>query len=85
MYKRQTQGEARGPAWSVETLTSAENWLGRQVRVTLNSGKQVEGRLERVGDRELEIARMLDTGEVVYPILKRAISTFEVWRRAQPD
>jgi hypothetical protein len=80
-----TQGEARGPAWLVETLTSAENWLGRQVRVTLNSGKQVEGRLERVGDRELEIARMLDTGEVVYPILKRAISTFEVWRRAQPD
>ena len=71
--------------WYPGDLASADGWLGQQVRVTLNNGKQVEGRLARVGERELEIVRMIGSGEASYPILKRAIRTFEVWRRGRPD
>ncbi|HLV76925.1 MAG TPA: acetylornithine deacetylase [Marinobacter sp.] len=68
------------PQWYSETVDRADQWLGRQVRVTLSNGNLVEGRLEQVGERELEVARMVGGGEVVYPILNRAIDEFEVWR-----
>ena len=71
--------------WYPEPLDAANNWQGRQVRVTLNNGNQVEGRLQRIGERELEVARIVGSGEVAYPILKRAITRFEVWRRGQPE
>ena len=78
------QAPAQVSRWSVEPVESAANWQGRQVRVTLNNGNQVEGRLDRISERELEIARLVDGGEVAYPILKRAINRFEVWRRGRP-
>lgn len=71
--------------WYLESLETADSWLGRRVRVTLNNGNQVEGRLDRVAERELEVVRIVSSGEMAYPILIRAISTFEVWRRGQPD
>ncbi len=71
--------------WYSENLETANNWLGDRVRVTLDNGNQVEGRLDRVGERELEIARMVSSGEVAYPIRIRAIRTFEVWRRSSSE
>ncbi len=69
--------------WYAEPLASAERWLGRQIRVTLSNDNVVEGRLVTVGDRELEVARLVGGGEVVYPILLRAVTRFEVWRRGR--
>ncbi|MGM0952914.1 MAG: acetylornithine deacetylase [Pseudomonadota bacterium] len=71
--------------WYPENLEAADDWLGHRARVTLSNGNQVEGRLDRVGEQELELARMVSSGEVAYPIQVRAISTFEVWRRGRPD
>lgn len=71
--------------WHVESLESANNWLGRQVRVRLSNTNALEGKLVSVGERELEIARSVAGGEMAYPILIRAIRQFEVWRRGRPD
>lgn len=71
--------------WYAQELDSAQQWIGRQVRVTLSNDNQVEGRLVSVGERELEVSRTVAGGEVAYPILIRAIRQFEVWRRGRPD
>ena len=70
-------------SWYQEPIESGNQWLGRQVRVTLSNGNSVEGRLVSVGERELEVARLVGGGEVVYPMLIRAVDTFEVWRRGR--
>jgi hypothetical protein len=71
--------------WYPAELEGAQAWLGRQVRVTLSNGNQVEGRLVSVGERELEVSRTVAGGEVAYPILIRAITQFDVWRRGRAD
>lgn len=71
--------------WYADELENAQIWIGRQVRVTLSNGNQVEGRLVSVGERELEVSRTVAGGEVAYPILIRAIRQFDVWRRGRPD
>ncbi len=70
--------------WYPDSVENANTWLGRRVRVTLSNENQVEGgRLVSVGERDMEIARTVaGGGEVAYPpILIRAITQFEVWRR----
>lgn len=69
--------------WNIADRDNAESWIGRTVRVTLENGNVVEGRLESVGDSRMEIARLMDGGEVAYPIAIRLIATFEVWRHGQ--
>ncbi|WP_148864426.1 LSm family protein [Marinobacter fonticola] len=59
----------------------ARRWLGKNVRVALSSGRVVEGRLSGVDDRRLEVTRIVDGGEVAYPLANSAITLFEVWRR----
>ncbi len=71
-----------GPAWYVSSAAAAAPWLDRAVRVTLENGRVVEGRLAGITDERLNIARKTDGGEVAYPIPLKAISRFEVWRRA---
>ncbi|MGC8120696.1 acetylornithine deacetylase [Marinobacter sp. VGCF2001] len=71
--------------WYPESIDRANDWLGRRVRVTLSNDNQVDGRLAGVGEREVEIARTVAGGEVAYPILIRAITQFEVWRRGRPE
>ena len=71
--------------WYPDSVESANIWLGRRVRVTLSNENQVEGRLVSVGERDMEIARTVAGGEVAYPILIRAITQFEVWRRGRPE
>ncbi|MEX2476277.1 acetylornithine deacetylase [Marinobacter sp.] len=69
--------------WHPADATDAGRWLGRPVKVTLSNGNVVEGRLASVDERTLEIARLVGGGEVAYPIVIRAMDTFEVWRRGQ--
>lgn len=69
--------------WHTEDIGQATAWVGRKVRVTLSNGNVVEGRLARVTERRLEIARAVAGGEVAYPIAARTITSFEVWRRGQ--
>lgn len=70
-------------AWFPEPLATADQWIGRRVRVTLSNDNVVDGRLVSVSDRELEVARVVAGGEVAYPMLIRAITNFEVWRRGR--
>ncbi|MDL0431077.1 acetylornithine deacetylase [Marinobacter sp. TBZ242] len=69
--------------WNTVDKEDAESWAGQTVRVTLENGNVVEGRLVSVGDSRMEVARLLDGGEVAYPIAIRLIATFEVWRHGQ--
>ncbi|MBJ6136653.1 acetylornithine deacetylase [Marinobacter litoralis] len=73
------------PQWFAEPVENAGLWQGQTVRVTLSNGKTVEGRLVSVGERELEVARMIAGGEVAYPMLIRAVARFEVWRRGRAN
>jgi len=69
--------------WYADSVDNAGLWIGHRVRVTLSNDNVVEGRLDRVGDRELEVARAVGGGEVAYPMLLRAVAGFEVWRRGR--
>lgn len=60
----------------------AGRWLGKDVRIALSSGRVVEGRLSGVADGRLEVTRIVDGGEVAYPLAKSAITLFEVRRRS---
>lgn len=69
--------------WYPADVAEAVRWTGRTVKATLSNGNVVEGRLASVGEQTLEIARIVGGGEVAYPIVIRAIESFEVWRRGQ--
>ncbi|MGQ7273625.1 hypothetical protein [Marinobacter sp. V034] len=65
----------------ISDAEEASRWVGRDVRVTLSSGRVVEGRLSGTDDRRLNLTRIVDGGEVAYPLPVTAITLFEVWRR----
>lgn len=69
--------------WNPAQSDNAAALVGQTVRVTLDNGNVVEGRLVSVGDERLDIARQVEGGEVAYPIAIRRIASFEVWRRGQ--
>ncbi|MDK9556359.1 acetylornithine deacetylase [Marinobacter sp. M216] len=69
--------------WYAGSIKTAGQWIDRRVRVTLSNNNVVEGRLVSVSDRELEVARVVAGGEVAYPMLVRAITDLEVWRRGR--
>jgi len=69
--------------WYAASVENASEWIGRQVRVTLSNDNVVEGRLVSVSERELEVARLVAGGEVAYPMLLRAVTSLEVWRRGR--
>lgn len=79
--EQQENPEVQG--WYAASVENASQWIGRQVRVTLSNDNVVEGRLVSVSERELEVARVVAGGEVAYPMLARAITGFEVWRRGR--
>jgi hypothetical protein len=77
-----TAPEPTEPGWRSVPLEDAGRWIGQTVRVTLSTGRVVEGRLERVEDgEELEVTRMVNGGEVAYPMAQRAVTGFEIWYR----
>lgn len=69
--------------WQPADTADAEAMTGQTVRVTLANGNVVEGRLASISDERIEVVRLMDGGEVAYPIAIRLIDTFEVWRRGQ--
>lgn len=68
-------------SFRISDAAGASRWVGRDVRVTLSSGRVVEGRLSGMDDRRLNLTRIVDGGEVAYPLPVTAITLFEVWRR----
>lgn len=69
--------------WYGADMANADQWIDYKVRVTLSNDNVVEGRLVSVSEKELEVARVVAGGEVAYPMLTRAITNFEVWRRGR--
>lgn len=69
------------PDWRPSPVAEAARWLERRVRVTLDSGRVVEGRLAGVTETRLSVAQALDGGEVAYPIAITGVTEFDVWRR----
>ncbi len=69
--------------WRTQPVVVASQWLGHRVRVELSSGRTVEGRLVRADERQLEVARPVDGGEVAYPIATAAVTRFDIWRRGR--
>lgn len=77
-------GTGRGEAgWQPAETENAIELTGQTVRVTLANGNVVEGRLADTDENRMEVVRLVDGGEVAYPIAIRLIATFEVWRRSQ--
>lgn len=74
--------QSAAPGWRTRALADAGQWRGHQVRVTLRNGRMVEGRLDAVSERQLDVARPVDGGEVVYPLARSSVSGFEVWQRS---
>ncbi len=71
------------PGWQAADIADAEALKGQTVRVTLANGNLVEGRLAVVDDKRLAVVRLVNGGEVAYPIAIRLIESFEVWRRGR--
>jgi hypothetical protein len=71
------------PRWQTADVEDAPAMTGQTVRVTLANGNIVEGRMAGIVDERMEVVRLVDGGEVAYPIAIRLIETFEIWRRGQ--
>ena len=69
------------PGFMDEPVTEAARWLNRQVRVSLVSGRVVEGRLIAADSEQLNVGRMMDGGEMGYQISLRGVENFQVWRQ----
>lgn len=68
-------------AWRDTPPGSLDQWLDRQVRVTLASGRSLEGRLSAINERQLQVARIVDGGEFATSARREDVVTLEVWRR----
>ena len=73
--------QADHPAWRATPLASGGQWQERQVRVTLKSGRSLEGRLSAINERQLQVSRVIEGGEFASSAGFRDIAVFEVWRR----
>lgn len=69
--------------WHTANISQASNWAGHKIRITLSSGNVIEGRLERMTSRELDVSREVAGGTMSYPIALRSITMLEVWRRGR--
>ncbi|PAV25644.1 hypothetical protein CF392_09760 [Tamilnaduibacter salinus] len=74
-----------GPAYRAVGPEAYGDQLGRDVRIELDTGRVVEGRLSGVSEHVLEVTRMMDGGEVAYPLDREAIVRFAVWRAVPTD
>lgn len=70
------------PAFRLTPVSDAERWRGRTVRLDLASGRNLEGRLAGVSEQQLDVVRLVNGGEVTYPIARDQITRFSVFRRA---
>lgn len=65
----------------VSEIERAAAWIDRRVRVTLHSGRTLQGRLLSRDEQSLHIHQLIEGGEVIQPVAVENIETFEVWRR----
>ena len=61
-------------------LEVADTFLKRRAIVELDSGKTVEGVIILVDEHIIEIEQIVTGGKVSYPLRKRNIISFKVWR-----
>jgi hypothetical protein len=71
------------PGWQPADPANAAALKGQTVKVTLANGNLVEGRLAEIDDERLEVVRLVNGGEVAYPVAIGSIERLEVWRRGQ--
>jgi len=83
-FTAQQPQTASAEGWLVQPVAAAEQWLGQKVRITLRNNNRVAGRLVRVTDDEIEVARLVAGGEVAYSMQRVAVAGLEVWRRNRP-
>jgi hypothetical protein len=83
-FKAQQSQTESAEGWLVQPAAVADQWLGQKVRITLRNNNRVAGRLVRVTDDQIEVARLVAGGEVAYPMQRAAVAGFEVWRRNRP-
>lgn len=58
----------------------ADTYLKRRVLIELDSGKTVEGAIIMVDEHIIEVEQIVTGGKVSYPLRKRNITSFKVWR-----
>lgn len=61
-------------------LEVADTYLKRRALIELDSGKTVEGAIILVDEHIIEIEQVVTGGKVSYPLRKRNITSFKVWR-----
>lgn len=62
-------------------IDRAAAWIDRRVRLTLSTGREIEGRLVARDEGSLHVMRRMEGGELVAPFALTDIERFEVWRR----
>ncbi len=70
------------PSFHNLDVARAPRWLGRQVRVLYDGGKTLQGRLDAADSTSLTVTRMVEGGQVSYPITLSEIHQLQVWRTA---
>ena len=78
------QKPENGPAWVEVDTTDVTAWLDLPARVTLHSGKVLEGRLIRADEWQIELTQQVAGGEVGYPVKKVQIAKLEIYTRPTP-
>jgi len=73
---------SRGPAFRSLDATQAPRWVGRQVRVLYDGGKTLQGRLDAADSSSLTVTRMVEGGQVSYPVKLSEVHRLQVWRSA---
>lgn len=62
-------------------VEAAEAYLRRKAQVELDTGKHVEGVIKSVDEHVIEIEQVVEGGSVSYPLRKRNITSFKIWRQ----
>jgi len=76
----QTEPLAIAKSYQDTEIEVADAFLKRQALIDLDSGKTVEGTIILVDEHIIEIEQIVAGGKVSYPLRKRNITSFKVWR-----
>lgn len=76
----QTEAPALSKSYKDTEIELADTFLKRRALIELDSGKTVEGSIILVNEHIIEIEQIVTGGKVSYPLRKRNITSFKVWR-----
>ncbi|MCP5161342.1 MAG: hypothetical protein H6999_12030 [Hahellaceae bacterium] len=68
------------PEWQQVLVVDAGKMVGHTVKVVLETGKTLEGVLSGESEYVVEVSQMVSSGVIAYPLKKREIVDFQVWR-----